>query len=271
MASGDVFVLDVATATPAQLTHGLRARRPVWSRDGRRLVVAVPSASGWQLLSLPVPLGPPTVLHSSPQRVYPDDHSPDGRTLAFQELTRERGWDLRALDLDHEGRPAGPARDLVATPAHEGNARFSPDGRWIAYECDAVDGVFDVYVSPFAHAGPTQRVSRDSGRWPVWGGAGELFYWIVMPAVLRQASWRESAGAFVLGADRPLTPEGLPAPPPRVAALAFGADGGMDYAPSTRRLLMLDQSQPDRPVPPYRMTLVVGWGDEVERRLRAAR
>ena len=78
------------------------------------IVVAAPAESGWQLLSLPLPSGPPVLLHASPRRVYPDDHSPDGRTLVFQELHPERGWDLKRLDLDVDGRPTGPPRDLVA-------------------------------------------------------------------------------------------------------------------------------------------------------------
>jgi serine/threonine-protein kinase len=265
--SGDLFVQDVTRAAISQVTHGQRPRRPVWSRDGRRVVVGAPAAQGWQLVSLPIPSGPPTVLHTSTRRLYPGDHSPDSRTLVFQELVPGRGWDLRAIDLDAAGRPAGPARDLVATPAHEGNARFSPDGRWIAYECDAVDAVFDVYVAPFAHEAATVRVSADSGRWPVWGGPGELFYWIGLPAGLRHVRWREAEERFVVEADRPL----VTAPPAaRTGGLIIGADAGMDYAPSGR-LLILDESRPDRPAPAYRMTLFVGWGDEVDRRLRAGR
>jgi len=263
--SGDLYVQDVSRATVSQITHGQRPRRPVWSRDGRRIVVGMPAAQGWQLVALPIPFGPSTVLHASTQRLYPDDFSPDGRTLVFQELNGARGWDLRAIDLDADGRPAAPARDLVATPAHEGNARFSPDGRWIAYECDALDAVFDVYVAPFAHEAAALRVSRDSGRWPVWGSPGELFYWIGLPAGLRQVHWREKGGAFVVEADRPVVTSVSPA---RAGGLVIGADAGIDHAPSGR-LLVLDESQPDSPAPPYKMMLFVGWGDEVDRKLQS--
>ena len=270
--SGEVFVQDASRATLSQLTHGMRPRRPVWSRDGRRIVVGAPAADGWQIVSLPVPSGPPSVLHSSPHRLYPDDHSPDGRFLLFQELDRARGWDLRLLELDAEGRPQGPARDFVVTPAHEGNARFSPDGRWVAYESDEVDAVFDVYVAPFSHAAARHKVSSDSGRWPVWGGPGELLYWIGLPSGLRQVSWRESAGAFVVRSDQPLAPNA-----PLVAragstlspGLIIGADTGLDYA--SGRLLLLEESQTGGAVAPYRMTLFVGWAEEVDRRLAAAR
>jgi hypothetical protein len=34
---------------------------------------------------------------------------------------------------------------------------------------------------------------------------------------------------------------------------------------------MLEEAQPDRPKPPYRMTLFVGWADEVDRLLNASR
>ncbi|HET9314842.1 MAG TPA: hypothetical protein VFQ51_04595 [Vicinamibacteria bacterium] len=51
--------------------------------------------------------------------------------------------------------------------------------------------------------------------------------------------------------------------------LLFGAVGGMDYAPSSGRLMMLDDAQRERPAPPYKMMLFAGWGAEIDRRLQA--
>jgi serine/threonine-protein kinase len=272
--SGDVFVQDADRATLSQLTYGLRARRPVWSRDGRRIVVGAPAAEGWQLLSLPLPSGAPTVLYQGPRRLYPSDHSPDGRFLAFQELDRERGWEIRMLELDAAGRAVGAPTDFAATPAHEGNARFSHDGRWLAYESDELDGVFEVYAAPFGHVAQRQKVSRDSGRWPVWGGPGELLYVVALPSGLRHVSWRESAGAFVLRNDLLLAQGAALFSRPSTGmapGAILGIDTGIDYTPARDRLLMLEEAQPDRPKPPYRMTLFVGWADEVDRLLNASR
>ena len=66
---------------------------------------------------------------------------------------------------------------LVATRANERSARFSPDGRWIAYTSDR-SGRDEVYVRQFEPRGETDHlISTAGGREPVWSRDGtELFY-----------------------------------------------------------------------------------------------
>ena len=62
------------------------------------------------------------------------------------------------------------------TPAYEGGAQFSPDGRWMAYVSDE-SGQLQVYVRPYP--GPDRKVpvSTQGGTQPVWNRNGrELFY-----------------------------------------------------------------------------------------------
>ncbi len=54
----------------------------------------------------------------------------------------------------------GPTRNLTATPGiHERNAKWSPDGRWIAYVGDAT-GEDEVYIVPQDGSGPAVQLTK---------------------------------------------------------------------------------------------------------------
>ena len=57
---------------------------------------------------------------------------------------------------------------FLKTPASEGTASFSPDGRWIAYTSDE-SGRFEVYVRPFQGSG--------GGKWQISTGGGAYSFW----------------------------------------------------------------------------------------------
>ena len=65
---------------------------------------------------------------------------------------------------------------FVTTRFTETFARFSPDGRWVAFRSDQT-GQFEIHVASFANAENTVRVSTTGGTWPRWRRDGkELFY-----------------------------------------------------------------------------------------------
>src|SRR5262249_37087332 len=102
----------------------------------------------------------------------PSSISPDGETLAFNRQTADTSSDVDALSLRGEPHP----RAVVKTPAFEGGAEFSPDGRWLVYASDE-SGQMQVYVRPFP--GPDRKwpVSTEGGTSPRWNKNGrEVFY-----------------------------------------------------------------------------------------------
>ena len=100
----------------------------------------------------------------------PEDWSPDGRTLLFSEYTSHGDSDVWAYS-------SGKVAPLIAGPFNEASARFSPDGRFIAFDADD-GGVSHVYVQPFPGPGPRTTVSDEEGGGPQWRADGrELSYW----------------------------------------------------------------------------------------------
>ena len=61
-------------------------------------------------------------------------------------------------------------------PELESGARFSPDGRWVAYTAELA-GSREVFVSPFPGPGGRVQVSRSGTGLPVWGRDGRTLYY----------------------------------------------------------------------------------------------
>jgi len=100
------------------------------------------------------------------------DVSPDGRTLAYFERPDRGSFDLWALPLSGDGKP----RRLLEGPSLDDEARFSPDGRYLAL-VSRESGQPEVYVIPFPGPGEKTRVSTGGARVARWSRDGrEILY-----------------------------------------------------------------------------------------------
>ena len=107
--------------------------------------------------------------------------SPDGRQLVIVgranpgERSRLYVRRLDELQAASGWKPGKPAV-LVAGPANELDADFSPDGRWLAFQSDE-SGRNEVYVRAFPGPGARTQVSAAGGGAPRWSSRGQkLFY-----------------------------------------------------------------------------------------------
>jgi len=96
--------------------------------------------------------------------------------------------------------------DYLATRFQEGAARFSPDGRWVAYVSD-VSGDLEVYVSPFpdASTAPAVMISTAGGHQPRWRRDGRAIWYLATDLTLMEVP-------ITIGPDgvpRAGTPSGL--------------------------------------------------------------
>jgi serine/threonine-protein kinase len=169
----DIWTIDAADGTLTRLSTTGASRNPVWSADGRRILYASThggrAAFWWQPAD---GSGASELAVVPPHNPWFVDLSPDGRNVVYNAIYNGT-FNLEVVPLDSSGRP----RDLVASPtAIERNARFSPDGKWIAHVSNE-SGRDEVYVRPFAGAGGRVQVSVDGGGPPVWSRDGrEIFY-----------------------------------------------------------------------------------------------
>jgi serine/threonine-protein kinase len=172
--NNDAWILDLQSGALTPLTTNGQTRSVSWSADGRRVFFT--STHGgrgefwWQDADAS---GPPVKAGTPPHNPWWADVSPDRQTVIYNALY-DGTWNLQTLSLDSKEA----ARDFAAAPkVGETMARFSPDGRLVAY-LTIESGSEQVYVRPFSQAGGRVRVSVNGGRRPVWSADGrELFFW----------------------------------------------------------------------------------------------
>jgi Tol biopolymer transport system component len=101
------------------------------------------------------------------------DWSRDRRWLLLSGRASDASTTIDLMVHDFQNRTT---RVWLATAFHEANARFSPDGKWIAYASN-VSGRFEVYLRTFEGDGQPIAVSVSGGSHPQWRRDGnELFF-----------------------------------------------------------------------------------------------
>jgi serine/threonine-protein kinase len=103
---------------------------------------------------------------------WPSSFSADGKWLAYYVVgstPAQVAWEIWLLPMEN---PAA-ARKLAIGYA----ARFSPDGRWIAWE-SSESGRTEIHMQAFPDGGRQIVVSTGGGRSAMWSRDGKrLFYW----------------------------------------------------------------------------------------------
>ena len=153
-ARDDIWVMDLAQGSETRLTTDPTFDySPVWSPDGKRIAFASDRQGPGNLYVRAADgAGRDELLLKTGQEKAPLDWSQDGRFLLFY-VSTPKGHDIWVLPMD--AAPGGERRPLpyLRTDAQELNARFSPDGRFVAYTSDE-SGSMEVYVRPFNPASP---------------------------------------------------------------------------------------------------------------------
>jgi Tol biopolymer transport system component len=173
----DIWLMDAATGARERVTFvppGTFAyESPVWAPDGRRIAYAFQADHSMRVHALTLDGGKDELLFTRRHHHHLQDWSPDGTWLLLGDEHPERQSDMVAVQLAPGNREVA----VAVTPAREQSGRFSPDGKWVAYQSDE-SGRDEVYVASFPSADRRRQVSTDGGRFPRWSRTGgELFYW----------------------------------------------------------------------------------------------
>jgi Tol biopolymer transport system component len=164
---GSVWIAELANlAAPRRLAAG---RFPMWSPDGTRLLFA--GANGFQLYWQAADGS------GEPERIAETARAPESWSTAlglvsYITLTGTSDYDIWAFASGDRSQRA----IIVEPTSAQMSSRFSPDGRWIAYQSNET-GRFEIYVEPFPRTGARTRVTDAGGERPVWSPDGrEIFY-----------------------------------------------------------------------------------------------
>jgi DNA-binding winged helix-turn-helix (wHTH) protein len=167
----DLWIGDLRRGVLSRLSTDGRSANPTWRPDGLEIAFAYSKAGPFNLFIRPADTDAlPQPLLPSPWNQFPTSWSPDGRRLAFTEVHPLTGADVWTLDLATRER-----QQIVRTLFDESHARFSPDGRWMAYMSNE-SGRWDIFVRPATGGGPRVQVTTDGGAWPCWSVDGRTLY-----------------------------------------------------------------------------------------------
>ena len=155
---------------------------PVWSPDGTRLIFGFRATGVYSLdFFQKAAAGNPEeeLLLRGGINANPNDWSPDGKWIAYRQDSGKTGTDLWLLPGPPGSRGASADSKPISylqTPFNESDARFSPDGKWIAYQSNE-SGQNQVYVQSIPTGGGKWQISTSGGSAPRWRRDGkEIFY-----------------------------------------------------------------------------------------------
>ena len=253
-----MWIYDVEAESLSRLTFDEeRSGASAWSPDSKRLIFQSGRAGAQGMVRQPVDrsLPPERLTSTADGHHMPSSWSRDGRFLAFNDTRGPATGtsDIRILSLDKDKEP----EDIVATPAMECCAKFSPDGKWLAYVSDE-SGLLQVYVRPFPGPEVKWLISgeEEGGGQPVWSPDGkELFY----------RSGDKSMVVSIQSQDQTLR-----AGTPRVLFeeqyVSHATPSGFQYydiSPDGLRFLMIKEGE--LPQEQTQITVVQNWFEELKR------
>ena len=126
------------------------------------------------------------------------DWSPDGRWLLYNRSAAETKSDIWLYD-----RTTGRSTIWFTSPFAAFSARFSPDGRRIAYESNE-SGRFEIYVQNFPESSGKWLVSHGGGQWPVWSRDGHELFYVSSDSKLTRVPVTSTGARFDVGTAQPL-------------------------------------------------------------------
>ena len=171
--NGDVWVLDLRTQAWTRVTTTGGVTEAQWSPDGQHIVHSrFFAATGYNGLVWRNAdgSGEEHLVHSGAGDDWPSDWSRDGRHVAVYGGAIGNNVSVVDLDSAHSFHP------VTRSASTARNARFSPDGRWLAYQSDET-GRMQVYLVSYPDLARKVPVSTEGGTEAAWRpDGGELFY-----------------------------------------------------------------------------------------------
>ena len=241
-----LWVYDIGRGALTRIVSGTNNWRPIWTPDGKQLTFSSDREGALSVFSTAAD-GSSEVrrLVGGELEQIPESWTPDARTLAYNQLSEDTGYDIGLLSADR-----GEPQPFLKSTANEKRAAFSPNGRWMAYESDE-SGRPEIYLCAFPDPGAKQQLSIDGGTDPRWNSDGrELFY---RNGTQMMAVRIQTEGSLTFAAPQ----------------LLFDSDAyntyesSYDVSTDGERFVMIDVSKSASP--PEELVVVQNWHQELER------
>jgi serine/threonine protein kinase len=247
----NLWIYDLSRGVRTRFTSGRGPDiGPVWSRDSEQIVFAS-NRGQFQIYQKGLKTGTSEApLLQSDAADYPTDWSADGRYIAFQRLDTKKNnrYDIWVLPTFGDRKPFA----FAATQFDERAARFSPDGKWMAYSSDE-SGETEVYVASFPAGQPKIRISTAGGDHPRWRRDGKEIFFISTDQKVMAAEVGENSSGLKVDEPRALF---------GIHARKVGTTNTI-YDVSADGQKFLVNSLPD--VAPPSLTLVTNWSAQLRK------
>jgi hypothetical protein len=171
-----IWVHDLPRNVRTRFTfEGVDNDAPVWSPDDSTIIFdsARGKSAGTLYKKVTSGRGRAELLFPEDNQTVdiPTDWSPDGQFVLFHRLSAKANTDIWVFNVADE-KPV----PLYEEKSNESYARFSPDGKWIAYVSDE-SGRNEIYMQTFPDASGKWQISAKGGRMPAWRADGrEIFF-----------------------------------------------------------------------------------------------
>jgi Tol biopolymer transport system component len=164
----DVWLIDLVRGGMTRFTsHAAADGYPVWFPDGNRIAFETNRNGDFDIYVKAVyGTGEEQPLVEGPGQQWPEDISRDHKFLLF--MGEGDLWALSLAGDDDKAFKVVTAR----------NGKFSPDGRWVAFET-IESGRAEVVVQSFPEPFGRWPVSTAGGQWPRWSADGKELHFVV--------------------------------------------------------------------------------------------
>ena len=164
-----IVQLDSGFTAPVRaMSEGALASSPVWSHDGQKILYS----SGYGMLRSVSKAGGAETMWPVGAH-WPQSASPDGQFVLISQAHTSTGNDLMLVPLNGDHTPT----PFLRTAFSERSARFSPNGKFVAYVSDE-STQNEIYVRSFPGDQIKFRVSGAGGTHPEWSEDGSQLYFL---------------------------------------------------------------------------------------------
>jgi hypothetical protein len=146
---GDWWLVELDSGVAKRFAEGILSAAVVWSPSGDRVAYQASKSGPADIYVQSVdgggeqPLVVSDVLFKNPNQ-----WTPDGKYVVFEQPDPTTGWDIWRVPVDGDRKP----EPVVRAAGNQRGGWVSPDGRWIAYTSDE-SGRSELYIQSYPQAG----------------------------------------------------------------------------------------------------------------------